>query len=54
MGITPTPRDRAKKLIKEWVDALAAGLWVPPPKHELLRHDRDGRATVTYPSRSGR
>ncbi len=33
MGITPTPRDRARKLIEEWMDALAAGLWVPPPKH---------------------
>ena len=24
LGVTPTPRDRAKALIREWTDALAA------------------------------
>ena len=31
MGVTPTPRDRARKLIKEWTDALAARQAPPVP-----------------------
>ena len=30
MGITPTPRERAKALIREWTNALAAGRQAPP------------------------
>ena len=34
LGVTPTPRDRARKLIKDWTDALAAAARaVPPKKH---------------------
>ena len=32
-GITPTPRDRARKLIQDWTDALAARRTDPPTKH---------------------
>jgi len=31
MGVTPTPRDRAKVLIKQWTDALAAARADPRP-----------------------
>ena len=34
LGVTPTPRDRAKALIKEWTDTLAAAIHSDPPtKH---------------------
>jgi len=35
LGVSPTPRDRAKKLIEDWSDALAAaaGRSDPPTPH---------------------
>ena len=35
MGVTPARRERAKALIKEWTESLAAaaGLAVSPPTH---------------------
>jgi hypothetical protein len=34
LDVTPTPRDRARKLVKEWTDALAAAARSnPPTKH---------------------
>jgi hypothetical protein len=36
LGVTPTPRDRANALIREWTDSLAAaaaGRTEPPTTH---------------------
>ena len=30
LGVTPTPRDRARKLIKDWTDALTAATRAVP------------------------
>ncbi len=33
LGVKPVPRERARKLIKEWTDTIAAARSVPPIKH---------------------